>query len=94
MLSDFVDVKVLCFYDDNVGACKIQDLFITNLRKEFKNVKFERVNAQKEKELTEKYGINEIPSVVIENDGQVKEKFSGLTQELFLRKAIERVKQV
>lgn len=83
-------LSVILFYD-NSGTSKIQNLFFTNLQKEFsKKVDFKKVDADKNKDALTKYQIVELPTIVVESHGRLKEKFSGLTQETFLRKAIER----
>lgn len=83
-------LNVVYFFSKNVGACKIQDELITNLEQKFKEVNFKRINTDEDNAMKIKYQVNEIPSIVLENDGKMKEKFSGLTQELFLKRAIER----
>lgn len=84
-------LTILCFYDGKSGPSILQDSMIKNLELEFdKRIEFKRINASKDNVLVKKYGITEIPSIVIERNEKVKEKFNGLTQELFLRRAIER----
>lgn len=84
-------LTILYFYDDKPGPSTLQDSMIKNLELEFnKRVEFKRINVSKDNVLVKKYGITEIPSIVIERNEKVKEKFNGLTQELFLRRAIER----
>ncbi len=84
-------LSVTYFYRNNSGSCLLQIQFIKNLEKNFKKqVEFKKIDVDKNKGSITKYQITEIPTVIIENDGKLKEKFSGLTQETFLKKAIER----
>ncbi|MBS3052288.1 MAG: thioredoxin family protein [Candidatus Aenigmarchaeota archaeon] len=82
--------NVIYFFSNNSGACKIQNELMSNLEKNFKEVNFKRIDVDADNATKIKYQISETPSIVLENDGKVKEKFSGLTQELFLRRAIEK----
>lgn len=82
-------VSVICFFDNN-GSSTLQNSIIKEIESDFKKIEFIKIIGSNT-ELLEKYGIKEIPSIVIEIDGKVKEKFSGLTQELFLRRAIDKL---
>lgn len=84
-------LSVIYFFSNNSGASKLQNEIMKNLEGSFKKkVEFKRIDVEQDKATTIKYQISEVPSIIIENDGAVKERFSGLTQELFLRRAIER----
>ncbi len=84
-------LNVIYFFSNNSGPCRLQNEFISNLEKFFRDINFKRIDVDADKAMPIKYQINEIPSIVIENNGSIKEKFSGLTQELFLKRAIERM---
>lgn len=80
---------VICFFD-NDGSSTIQNSIIKEIEKDFKNVEFRKIIGKDNGE-NERYGIREFPSIVIEVNGEVKEKFSGLTQQLFLRRALDKL---
>ena len=84
-------LTIFCFYDGNTGPSLLQESMVKNVEALFKRkVDFIRVNINNNEELVKKYDIREIPSIVIEKNGRAVEKFNGLTQELFLRRAIEK----
>ncbi|RLG54587.1 MAG: thiol reductase thioredoxin [Candidatus Hydrothermarchaeota archaeon] len=84
-----VTIKNFWSYDSD--ECNIQIPIIKDLEEIFKGrVVFENINAEENKEEVERYGIKEFPTIIVECNGREKERFIGLTQELFLKKAIER----
>ena len=80
-------MKILCFLDDD-GVSKIQNSIIKELQKKYKNIEFSIIEGRSNGGLLEKYGIRELPSIIIEDDGAVKARFSGLTQQIFLERAL------
>jgi len=84
-------LKILFFYKEGDGPSKLQDELLKNIEYIMKKkVEVEKINMDENKRTVEQYGIKEVPSIVIEKDGSVTDKFSGLTQDLFLRRALER----
>ncbi|MBU5688198.1 MAG: thioredoxin family protein [Candidatus Aenigmarchaeota archaeon] len=79
-------IKVLYFLD-NDGPSKLQEEIIKELQKEFKNVIFLKVDIN-DSEVLNVYNVKEFPTLIIENDGSPKIKFSGLTQMLFIKRAL------
>jgi thioredoxin-like negative regulator of GroEL len=83
-------LKVFLSNDNDV--CNIQIPIINNVEEMFKSrVKFENINAEQNQEMIYKYKIIEFPTMIIEKNGQEKERFTGLTQELFLKKALKKI---
>ncbi len=56
-----------------------------------RKVEFEYLNAEGNESQVKKYRIRELPTIIIECDNKEKERFVGLTQQLFLKKAIEKI---
>jgi len=80
----------LVFLTDGKGASRIQEAFVGAVKREFGDrVVFQTVDRHDEG--YSDYSVEELPTIVIERDGAVEERFVGLTQERFLRKALERV---
>jgi len=72
------------------GTSDIQISFLKELENIFKRrVEFEHLNAKENESQVLKYKVRELPTIIIECNGKEKERFVGLTQQLFLRKAIE-----
>lgn len=84
-------VSVICFLDGD-GTSLLQDSVLKEVKRAFrKRVEFIRIDPRENGEIIEKYGLKEFPSIVIKVDNKVKNVFSGLTQELFLRRALDKI---
>ncbi len=83
-------IKILCFLDEE-GPSKLQDSIIKELKQEYKNINFSLIDAKNDGELVVKYSIKEYPSIIIESEKGVEARFSGLTQQLFIKRAIDRL---
>jgi len=80
------------FWSYNSDLCNIQIPIVKNLEEVFKGrVIFESISAEENKEMVSKYNIKEFPTIIIECDGQERERFVGLTQELFLKRALKKI---
>ena len=84
-------VVVKNFWSYDAEVCNVQIALIKELESIFRGrVEFDHINAEERREEIEKYGVKEFPTIIIECDGKERERFIGLTQELFLKRAIER----
>lgn len=84
-------ITVLNFSDEKPSPCRIQDSLIEDLKPRFRGrVEFDRINVDENEEMKKKYSIKEVPTIVIEKEGKEIERFVGLTQQVFLKRAIER----
>ena len=84
-------VAVKNFWSYDSGESNVQIPLMKDLERIFKErVVFQNINAEENRDEVEKYGIKEFPTIIIECNGEERERFNGLTQELFLKKAIER----
>ena len=80
------------FWSSNSGICNVQIPIVKNVQSIFGGrVAFEEINVDENKELVSKYNIREIPTIIIECDGRERERFIGLTQERFLKKALKKI---
>jgi thioredoxin 1 len=68
------------FYADWCGPCKKQDPIIEDLEEEYPDVTFEKVDVDESPDVAQEYGVRSVPTIVVEKDGEVVEKFIGLTQ--------------
>ncbi len=76
----------------NDGTSNIQVSLLKDLENRFRGrVEFEYLNANDNEGLVSKYKIKTYPTIIIECDGREKERFTGLTQQLFLKKALDKV---
>jgi len=75
------DVIFIDFYTEWCGPCKMQDPIIEELEKKFAgSVEFKKIDADKNMEMSAKYGIQAIPTLVIEKDGKIFKKYVGVTK--------------
>ena len=84
-------VRLLDFYADWCGPCKTQDPILDELTDEYDSVEFQKVDVDQEQETANQYQVRSLPTVIVENDDGVVDRFVGVTQrediEAALRKA-------
>jgi thioredoxin 1 len=68
------------FYADWCGPCKTQDPILEELEEEFPDVDFEKVNVDEEQDVANEYQVRSLPTLVIETDDGIVERFVGVTQ--------------
>lgn len=70
-------LKILDFYADWCGPCKILEPILEGIEKETK-IEMERIDVDKNQERASKYGVFSIPTLVFEKDGQEVDRLVGL----------------
>ncbi len=84
-------VRLLDFYADWCGPCKTQDPILDELVDDFDEIEFQKVDVDEEQETANQYQVRSLPTVIVENDDGVVDRFVGVTQrediEAALRKA-------
>ncbi len=89
------DTPVLVdFYADWCGPCKKQAPILGELAEEFDGkVKFAKVDIDvgENKDLAVKYGVLSVPTLILFNEGEVKEKMVGVTKKVKLKQKLEEV---
>ncbi len=84
-------IVVKNFIASKDGTSNIQISLLKELENSFRRrVEFEYLNAEGNESQVSKYKIRDLPTIIIECDGKERERFVGLTQQLFLRKAIQK----
>ena len=68
------------FYADWCGPCKTQDPIIEELAEEYPDVDFEKVNVDEQQEVANEYQVRSLPTLIVENDDGIVERFVGVTQ--------------
>ncbi len=72
--------KVLIdFYADWCGPCKMMSPIIDSIKEERSDIKVYKINVDEEENLARRYGIMSIPTLIIFDKGEIKEKIVGLT---------------
>jgi thioredoxin 1 len=77
------------FFAEWCGPCQIQKPIIEKIEKEFEGkITVEKINIDENIEEARKYYITAVPTIVIEKDDEIFEKFIGVVDERSLRKSI------
>jgi thioredoxin 1 len=83
-------VRLLDFYADWCGPCKTQDPILEELETEFEDVEFRRIDVESNQDTANEYQVRSLPTLVVENDDGIVERFVGVTQRPDLEDALER----
>lgn len=84
-------IQVKKFYAEWCGPCKMLGPIMENVKPKFSNVVFEDVNIDNDYETAQKYHVRNVPTVVVERDGEIIERFVGVQSELAYTNAINEV---
>ena len=77
------------FYADWCGPCKTQDPILEELEEEWSDVAFEKINVDEEQDVANEYQVRSLPTLIIENEDGVVERFVGVTQAGDIEDALE-----
>lgn len=77
------------FYADWCGPCKTQDPILEELEEEWSDVEFEKINVEEEQDVANQYQVRSLPTLIVENDDGVVERFVGVTQAADIEDALE-----
>jgi len=82
---------VVDFWAQWCGPCKILSPIMDNLSETFENkVKIAKVNVDEQPELTTRFKIMSLPTILFFKDGEIIEKIVGMRNEADLQKTIEK----
>jgi thioredoxin 1 len=77
------------FYADWCGPCKTQDPILEELEEQWTDVKFEKIDVDEKQEIANEYQVRSLPTLIVENDDGVVERFVGVTQAEDIEEAFE-----
>jgi thioredoxin 1 len=78
------------FYADWCGPCKTQDPILEDLEEDWgERVAFEKIDVDEEQDVANEYQVRSIPTLVVENDDGIVERFVGVTQREQIEDALE-----
>ncbi|WP_181692018.1 thioredoxin [Natronomonas sp. LN261] len=83
-----MSVTLKDFYADWCGPCKTQDPILEELAEDFPDVEFEKVDVDDEQDVANEYQVRSLPTLIVENEGGVVERFVGVTQRDDLESAL------
>ena len=79
-LRRIMAVTLKDFYADWCGPCKTQDPILEELEEEWTDVSFEKINVDEEQDVANEYQVRSLPTLIVENDDGIVERFVGVTQ--------------
>ncbi len=83
--KDTPEIILTDFYADWCGPCKMQDPIIEQLKEKFgEKVKFEKIDIDKNEQIANKLKVMAIPTIIIQKNGEVVNKFVGVTSKKIL----------
>jgi thioredoxin 1 len=83
-------VRLKDFYADWCGPCKTQDPILEEMKEDWgTKVTFEKIDVDENQDVANEYQVRSIPTIVVENDDGVVERFVGVTQREELESALE-----
>ncbi len=85
--------RLLDFYADWCGPCKKQDPILEELEAEYDDVEFVKIDVDDEQDVANQYQVRSLPTVVVERDGDILERFVGFTQRDDIETALEQAAQ-
>lgn len=80
-VEDNPTLTVIDFYADWCGPCRMLSPIVEEMAERYPDVKFGKVNVDKETELAVRFGIMSIPTLVFIKGGQVLETSVGYISE-------------
>ncbi|MFB6251677.1 MAG: thioredoxin [Halobellus sp.] len=86
-------VRVLDFYADWCGPCKKQDPILEELESEYDDVDFEKIDVDEEQDLANQYQVRSLPTVVVEREGEIVDRFVGFTGREDIEAALQQAAQ-
>jgi len=84
-----MSVTLKDFYADWCGPCKTQDPILEDLEEEWQDVEFEKINVDEEQDVANEYQVRSLPTLIVENDDGIVERFVGVTQANDIEDALE-----
>jgi len=82
-------VTLMDFMADWCGPCKTQEPIIEDLEADYPDVEFERIDVDENQDVANEYQVRSLPTLIVENDDGVVERFIGVTQADDLEDALQ-----
>ncbi|ELZ75216.1 thioredoxin [Haloferax larsenii] len=82
-------VRLLDFYADWCGPCKTQDPILDDLEADYEEVSFEKVDVDEKQDVANEYQVRSLPTLIVENDDGIVDRFVGVTQREDLEDALK-----
>jgi len=86
-----MSVTLIEFHADWCGPCDQQEPIVEELDSEYEDVPVEFEDIGEGDSRAQKYSVTSLPTIIILDDGDVEERFTGLTQKADLEDALDAV---
>ncbi|MGQ4554397.1 thioredoxin domain-containing protein [Halobellus sp. GM3] len=93
MATHTMTVRVLDFYADWCGPCKKQDPILEDLESDYGDVEFQKIDVDDAQDVANQYQVRSLPTVVVETDDGIVDRFVGFTQREDIESALQRAAQ-
>ena len=70
------------------GPCRMLAPVMNEIKSKYPNVKFEEYDVDVEVDEVMKYGVTSVPTVIVEKNGQLHERFTGLQSKMAYQNSI------
>ncbi len=78
------------FYADWCGPCKTQDPILEEIEEEWGDrFDLEKVNVDEQQDIANEYQVRSLPTLIVENEDGIVERFVGVTQREDIEDALE-----
>ncbi|QSG06119.1 thioredoxin family protein [Halapricum desulfuricans] len=83
-------ITLMDFMADWCGPCKTQEPILEDLEEDYPDVEFERIDVDERQDVANEYQVRSLPTLIVENDDGVVERFIGVTQAEDIEDALEK----
>jgi thioredoxin 1 len=70
-------IKLIDFWAPWCNPCKLMNPILDEIEKEFPYLEIERINVDENSALVDKYGIQTVPTYLLEKDGEIVASIKG-----------------
>ncbi|WP_181686550.1 thioredoxin family protein [Halorhabdus salina] len=84
-----MSVTLKDFQADWCGPCKTQDPILEDLMDDWPDVEFEKIDVDENQDVANEYQVRSLPTLIIEDDDGIVERFIGVTQADDIESALE-----
>ena len=78
------------FYADWCGPCKTQDPILEEIEEDLgDSFELEKINVDEQQDVANEYQVRSLPTLIVENDDGIVERFVGVTQRDDIEDALE-----
>jgi thioredoxin 1 len=85
-----MSVSLMDFHADWCGPCKTQDPILDELKDDWgERFELRKVNVDEQQDVANEYQVRSLPTLIVENDDGIVERFVGVTQREDIESALE-----